>query len=544
MASLKTHFQTMSVTDKSQEPPHEIEVTGLIAPGEVLVSIPQGDSEPHSEIILEAGEYTELNPDRSAVVSSCYGYPQATFSTSDGKQCVHVSLTPLVWKAADLMEARLQLYPPLPHSSMPTLADILLMLEESGVVHGVDSVAIQHAIQSVKETGLPVKNSLIARGKPPRHGSDAYLRFEVEIGPLPGKLLSNGSIDFRERLMFVGVSNEQILATKVAATAGRPGINIAGESIAAHDGKDLTVKVSDDTIYNEHDNTVRATASGVLSMINNDTIRVSSMQKIDGDIDFSTGNIRSQNAVEITGSIQPDFMVSTKGDLLIHGNIQSSTVNSHGNLIVKGGLLGPGTEVRIQGDAEVNYIEQSLLVAGGNIVIRSSGYYSDIQAAGNIHCPEKVKLVGGNIVAGGSLSAGQVGSMAGKPVQISVGIDPRRYRKYQDLQKGYKETLETIRKWYNRHGKKQKNGSITGFEEKLADLEHDLNSLNLIPGTPKDSLGKQDYFFSSATISVFGTIAAASIIRVGNETMVLGIDYNHCKIGMDKNSGAITFLPL
>jgi uncharacterized protein (DUF342 family) len=544
MAPLKIHFRTMHVDDLSKDPPEEIEVSGLVLPGMVLVSLTEKESVV-SRIVLEPGEHTGISNDGNALVASCYGYPRCTIRSSEGKQYVRATLTPSISTSSDMMEARLRLYPPLPRTAVPGLPDILEMLKQSGINHGVDRAAIQFVLDKVEETGLPVENIVIARGKAPLDGKDAYLRFEVEIGPLPGKLLGNGSIDFRERLMFVGVSNNQVLATKVLATNGTDGVNIAGNSVGAKDGKDLQVKVSDDTIYNEGDNTVRATVAGVLSMVNNDTIRVSSRQKIDGDIDYSTGNIRSQNAVEVSGSIRPDFMVSTKGNLVVGGDVQAAKINSHGNVVVKGGILGPGAEVRVQGDADINYIEQGMLIAGGNILIRSSAYYSDIQAAGNIHCPEKTKVVGGDIVAGGSVIVGQLGSLAGKPVNVAVGTDPRRYRRYRILQQEYLSVLDNVQKWYHRFGKKKKsNKAIAALEEKLVKLERELTRFNLIPGTPEDSLGDKQYFFSAATLTVLGQLAAESVIRIGNETVAVSKDMKNCKVCMDQVSGALTFLSL
>lgn len=545
MASLKIHFRTMPVDDLSKDPPEEIEVSDLVLPGMSIVSLRETEQVDNYPIILEAGEYTEISADGKAIIATCYGYPHITLRSAEGKQYVRVGFVPLCMKSADLMEARLNIFPALPRAAVPGLSEVLLMLEQSGIIYGVDRAAIQFALDTVEETGLPVRNSVIARGKAALDGKDAYLRFEVEVGPLPGKLLGNGSIDYRERLMFVGVSSGQILATKVSAMPGSAGMNVAGEIIAAMPGKDLLVKVSDDTRYNDDDNTVRATAAGVLSLVNTDTIRVSSRQKIDGDVDYSTGNIRSQNAVDISGSILPDFMVSTKGNLVVGGNVQAAKINSHGNVVVKGGILGPGAEVRVQGDADINYIEQGLLIAGGNILIRSSGYYSDIQAAGNIHCPEKAKLVGGEIVAGGSVIVGQLGAAAGKPVNVAAGTDPRRYRRYRVLQQEYQEALTSVRKWYHRFGKKQKpKGSIAAIEEKLEKLERELSGFNLIPGTPEDSLGEKQHFFSAATISVFGCLAAESIIRIGNETVVIDRDMKNCKVSMDLASGAITFLSM
>lgn len=544
MPSLTTHFRTMQVTDVSLESPLEIEVSELVAPGQLLVSLPDAEAKRSETIRPRAGVNTRLTPDETGIIATCHGYPRIALDSTERGPTALITVLPLLAISGDLMEAQLTLYPPAPGAEAPTPRTLIDILGQAGVRYGVDTGVIEQALRQVAETGLPVVNCIAARGRAPLPGKDAMLRLEVEVGPRPGKLLANGTIDFRERMMFVAVAVNQILARKVPATAGIPGTNLAGEPIAARDGKDLQVKVSEGTAFKEEDGTIRATASGVLSLVGDDTLLVSSQQKIDGDVDFSTGNIRSHDAVHITGSILPAFVVSTRGDLLVDGNIQAATVNSHGNIVVKGGVLGPTSTVRVQGDADIHHIERSLLSAGGDIIIRASSYYSTVMAGGNIQCSGQVKLVGGEIIAGGSITVGHIGTTAADPIRIAVGIDPRRYRRYREMQTTYQEILTETQNWYNHHGRNKRSGRIEAMEEQLASLEHELNSFNLIPGTPEDSLGDRDSFYTEAQIIITGRISDRTIIRIGNERTTLKYELGKTRISMDRNSGAITFVSM
>lgn len=541
MTSLNTHFKTMMVTDTSQEPPEEIEVSEFISPGQLLVSLPERDTKRSERIEPLVGDNTQMTPDQTGIIATCHGYPSVLLSSTDRGPIAIVSVSPLLQIADNLMEAQILLHPPVPPAEPIILQSLLDILAEAGIHYGIDTAAISKGLQQTAESGLPV-TCIAARGRIPLRGKDAVLRFEVEIGPSPGKLLGNGTIDFRERAMFVAVSENQILARKIPATPGTPGMNLAGKVLAAQDGQDMQVKVSEETSYCQEDSTIRATASGVLTMVNNDTIRVSAQQRINGNVDYSTGNIRSQNAVHVVGSILPEFMVSTKGDLLVGGNIQSATVNSLGNIVVKGGILGPSSNIHVQGDADINYIERSLLNAGGNIVIRASGYYSTIVAAGNIQCPDKVKIVGGNVVAGGSITVGQLGSNAAEPIRVAVGTDPRRYRRYQEMQKTYQQALSEIQNWYNHHGRTKTNSRVEAMVERLSQIERELSKCNLIPDTPEDSLGNHDYFYTKAQIKVAGRVSSGTRIRIGNDVTVITRELNRTRICMDPVSGAIVFL--
>lgn len=543
ISGVRIHFYSSSITDMSLEESETVSSCELVATGQPLLTLTK--KEESLEITLDAGKHTELSDDGCEVLSCCYGYPIITISKQEDVPSICVSLTPLVEVSEDAMEARLNLFPPPAKQDIPNAEMLLMVLKQQGVVCGIDRHALGAVLAKLKEDGQPQLNSLIARGKAPNDGKDASIRFEVEIGPLPGKILADGTIDFRERLMFVGVDKDQLLACKIPATQGHPGTNLAGEELQATDGNDITVKVSEETHYSEEDRTIRATAPGVLSVVGDNTIRVSSKQKINGDINFHTGNVRSNNCVEISGSVLPGFMVSAKGNVSIGGTIQSSSINSHGNIVIKGGIIGSKSKVSVQGDADIHHIEKGRLAAGGNIVIRTGGYYSFLQAGGNIHCPENVKIIGGDVVAGGSLSCGQIGSPTGEPMNIAVGVDPHRYRRYQDLQQEYHEVLQETQGWYHRHGRVQKvPGLIRELEAKMRAIEQEISTLNLVPDTPEDSLGDRMFCHTQESLTVHSCITAGNVVRIGNEIMVVEHDLGSCTFKMDKNSGEITIAPI
>ncbi len=513
----------------------------LVTTGQPLLTLPMLSNQKNSPVvILEAGEYTQLRSDGCELLSCCYGYPRITVAKKDDISVICASLIPLVEVSKDGMEARINLFPPLLEEDSPNLDIILLALKQQGVLYGIDRHALETVLIKLKEDGQPLLSQLTARGKAPVEGKDAYIRFEVEIGPLPGKILADGSIDFRERLMFVGVKKDQLLACKVPATKGHPGINLAGEQLEATDGKDIAVKISEDIHYCESDGTIRATVSGVLSVVGEDTIRVSSKQQIEGDVDFTTGNIRSNDSVDISGSVLPNFLVSVKGNVSIGGSIQSGSVNSHGNIVIKGGVVGRKSQIRVQGDADVQYIEKGLLAAGGNIVIRTGAYYSSIQAGGNIHCPENVKIVGGDVVAGGCLNCGQIGSPRSERIHIAVGTDPYRYMRYQDLQKEYHEALQETQRWYHRHGRMLKLPErMHDLEIKLRAIEQELSTLNLIPNTPEFSRGESAFFHTLASITTHTGITSGNIIRIGNEVLEIEHNLAGCIVKLDPKTAEI-----
>lgn len=87
------------------------------------------------------------------------------------------------------------------------------------------------------------------------------------MGPLPGKIRGDGSIDFRDRKMFVGVNVGKLIAVNMPKTEGVAGKDVHGNSVPQNPGQDLIIKVTDDAVYDDETGEIRASRSGVLSMV-------------------------------------------------------------------------------------------------------------------------------------------------------------------------------------------------------------------------------------------------------------------------------------
>ncbi len=560
------HFTTKSFQHPESTEKIPLNISSFVVPGQLLITLPEtlkgedAESEKKNEstsstqdpkknkkpdIEFIYGEGVEIDEDKNLVFSTRYGYPEFRVNSSSGTQSYFISVTPLIDINQNKMEATISVYPPVKDEGVVDQDKITSALEHLRISYGVDEEAIHRVLNEVIETGLPVTDSIIARGRAPIHGKDASLRFEIEIGPIAGKELANGSIDFRERRMFVAVDENQLIATKNPRTKGTIGINIFGDEISPVEGKDIPIQVSDDARYLEEEGIILSTAPGIVSIVNDNSIRVSSKQKIDGNIDFSTGNIRSQNAVEIAGSILPDFQVACKGDLVVGENIDCAIVSTQSTLVVKGGIIGRDVRVRVHGDADISYIERGQLIARGNVVLRSNAYYADVQVGGDLLCPDNVKLVGGTIIVGGSILVGQVGSDTAEPMTIAVGVNPRRFKRYNELNKEYFEYVQQLQGLSRRHGKLNNDDEeISAIREHIQDLEQDLTALNLVSEASEMSFGDKSSFLSSAELKVEGLIAAGTTVMIGNEIKELEKNYNNVRLYMSPKSGEIEITDL
>jgi uncharacterized protein (DUF342 family) len=483
---------------------------------------PEGDQPPR-QAELVTGKFTTLSEDKKTLFADIDGYAQLSQKSTKEFELSMVTILPLVSVAEDGMEVTVTLYPPPDDVPFLTAQQLYEILDDNGVHFGMTTEYLSEILTRCKEDSVVLTDEVVARSIPPLNGNNSSLHFEMEVGPLPGTIMENGKIDFRERKMFVGVVKGQIIATQIPPTEGTAGQNVLGKAIPQIPGKLIPVKVSDDAEFDEESGVVRATRSGILSMVSDNSIKVCAKQVIPGNIDFSTGNIESKDAVEIEGAILPGFKVKTHGDLLLGGNVRSATLKCKGNLVIKGGILGKRCRVNSKGDADIGFIEQGRLRAKGKVVLHKQAYFSRIMADGDILCAEKSQVMGGFILSGASLSLGNVGSPNSPPSLLAAGIAPGRYLRYLKIREQFKELEAERLSFLMRHGIKKKVKERKALEEAVFTLHQEMMRMNLIPGADNVAESGAAYV-DFVTIHVHGTIFRGTELQIGNTTTTLEND--------------------
>ena len=60
--------------------------------------------------------------------------------------------------------------------------------------------------------------------------------------------------------------------------------------------------------------------------------------EVDGDVDVSIGNISFVGSIIVRGTIRSGFKVEAEGDIEVWGNVEAATVQSQGNVIIRGNI--------------------------------------------------------------------------------------------------------------------------------------------------------------------------------------------------------------
>jgi uncharacterized protein (DUF342 family) len=289
-------------------------------------------------------------------------------------------------------------------------AEILKSADDAGITFGIT----EDLVDSLK-IALASKDNLtgfvIAKGMTPTAGKDG----EVAIGsPSDAE-----TTDIRERGLRGFTRSGQVCAYisyKSPAVDGRtvdnksiPAPRPVPEGVTAGEGCELKGHV----FIAKYDGMVK---------VDNNRIFIEKGLIHKGDINLSSGNIHFTGNVEINGNVDSGALVEVQGDLIVTGSV-SGELRVHGNVTVKGGIIGTRPNfVKVSGDLNAQFIENSCIKVKGNINIGKSVVASDIYCENTVTVIDKAgHIVGGKIYAEQKLVTANLGAVSGVPAEVYVG---------------------------------------------------------------------------------------------------------------------------
>ena len=387
----------------------------LVYPGQKLASLtPPTEGKPAVDVCgtqqpkpgtdakLSCGENVKI--EAGTCVSEVYGY---VCWLKD-----EISVRPPIWIDNEWDEAYLLHFPQAAAEKAPQRDWLLQAIKLAGVTTGIKDAAIERLS---KETfGATERQSLIvAKGQAPTPGKDSYVKYAFDPEKRAGKVLDDGTIDYRERNQNVGVAKDQELGTVIPAEKGTPGVNLKGEQLPAKDGDEKSfsagqnVRLQGEKFISEIDGA--AAVAG-------DTLEVQPVMNIGGDIGYDTGNIDLPMNVEISGSVQSGFSVKAAGSVVIGGTVENgASVTAAGDVVVAKGIFGEDSTVFAKQNVETKFIQNSTVQALGNVNVGAYIINGIVKADGEVVVQEgggkgAGTIVGGEVTATVGIHAKMIGS--------------------------------------------------------------------------------------------------------------------------------------
>ncbi|ETT53691.1 MULTISPECIES: FapA family protein [unclassified Paenibacillus] len=285
----------------------------------------------------------------------------------------------------------------------------------------------------------------IAIGQPAVNGKDGRVVLTVDMEedrkPLEKE---DGKVDYKELVRLHNVRKGQLIAKVIPAENGVNGKMVTGEELPFRAGKEAHFKVGKNVVVDQEETSMYSAIDGLVTLTDKGKINVFPVYEINGDVDYSTGNIDFVGTVVIRGNVLTGFTVKSAGDIRVVGGVEGAELISGGSIEITGGIIGYNKGLVSAGkNVKVSFIQDGNVVAGEDIVVSQSIMHSSIRAGHDVLCNgAKGLIVGGIVQAGERVIARTIGNTMSTATAIEVGVVPELRNEINELRQELRQLLE------------------------------------------------------------------------------------------------------
>ena len=425
--------------------------------------------------------------------------------------------------------------------------DVISALKQFGVKMGIK----KDKIREVLDKELYQGHQVLAEGKLPRRGRDAYIDYKVNVRKHKSKVkeLEDGRVDFKDLDLIENVVVDQVLAVKVPAEKGEDGYTVAGDILPSKSGKDIELKPGKGTILSEDGMTLKAEINGHV-VYRRGRIHIEPVYLIKGDVGPETGDITFIGSVVVNGSVLDNFKVKAAGNVVVYGTVQKSQIEAEGDIIIRGGVSGKdeGKVVSMSGSVFAKFLQNAIIKSGEDVVSQEGILHCKVGAGTKVICyGRKAQIVGGIVRATDEVNAKAIGSSAYARTKIEVGIYPEVREKLEELENKkktlHKEITESIEPILGTIGnqvnlKPDKLEKINKAKQRREEIDIELKEI-------EEETSELNEYVKEA--SEPGKISVKEIIYPGVELLIKDVFFEirdeYKKITITQEAGKIKFLP-
>lgn len=291
-----------------------------------------------------------------------------------------------------------------------------------------EKMDFEEAIESYK--GSTYWEYKISERVPSVSGKDSSV--ELLIKKQNYNVSDSDRVDYYEMANYIIAEPGDIIAKKKIAIEGSDGISIYGEVEVVEKGFDISLVLEGDIEIKQEDTDIYyiAKSKGIV-LYEKRKLILSEIFRVEGDVDFNTGNVYFEKSVVVYGNVKCGFKVEAGNYIIIYGTVEDgATLFAGGDIDVTDGIVGNSTVVRSFGNINCGYIQNAIIKSKRNIEVQRSVLGATLYAHGRIYINGK-KLSGKNIgVFSGStcysfhsVIAESIGSFTNH-TRIILGYDP------------------------------------------------------------------------------------------------------------------------
>lgn len=296
--------------------------------------------------------------------------------------------------------------------------------------------------KELRESGKPIC-MVVAYGESAYNGKDAWLETLIdEIADRRPIMEDDGRINFLELGDFPHVNADQALVRRHPPTEGKSGWTVMGKTVKARNGKDFTLKPSNDTVkLAPGDNDLLLSAVAGMPVVHEKGAHIEQILKIE-EVGLKTGHIRFDGSVHIKGNVNPGMKIEVSGDVKVGGIVEAAYIKAGGMIEVNGGIIGrkqaehelkqnkdPKNNKESINDAYIEagsivkarFIQEAKIIAGQEVIVQKQILHSDVKAGIKVHLSGKGAIVGGITEAKQLIDIAISGAPANVTTRLHVG---------------------------------------------------------------------------------------------------------------------------
>ncbi|WP_042199189.1 DUF342 domain-containing protein [Paenibacillus camerounensis] len=285
----------------------------------------------------------------------------------------------------------------------------------------------------------------VAIGYEPVHGVDGRVVMAMDLDedrkPLERE---DGKVDYKDLVRLNNVLKGQLICEAIPPVPGQKGKAVTGEEIPCRPGREARFKIGKNVLLDQGETAMYAAIDGLVTLTDNGKINVFPVYEVNGDVDYSTGNIDFVGTVVIRGNVLTGFSVKSAGDIRIVGGVEGAELTAGGSVEITGGIIGYNKGLISAGkNVKVSFIQDGNVLAAEDVIVSQSIMHSNIRAGRDVLCNgTKGLIVGGIVQAGERVVARTIGNTMSTATAIEVGVVPELRNEINELRQELRQLLE------------------------------------------------------------------------------------------------------
>ncbi len=429
---------------------------------------------------------------------------------------------PWFYLSSDKLYAWMLVFPPVGQGEELTRDMIYQALAAQGISYGLNTALLDRAAH---DRDRYFNLYLVAQGKPAFDGRNGNI-----VDYFPRELQRTlevdefGQVDYTALNLICNVKEGQEICRLIRPTEGEPGRTVLDQEVPAKSGKAVPLPKGRNTEVSEDGDALLASIPGHVEFSGRN-FQVKPVLDIDGDVDFSTGNIKFVGDVNIKGDVISGFAVNAMGNVYVGGVVEAGgTVESGGDLTVAKGILGDGsTVIRAARCIFAKYIENATIYVRENL-------QTDCIVNGQIYCDGEIQvcsgrgsIMGGRVWAGKRVSASAIGAKSEVKTSVALGGLPCATFEREAVREQLRELNRDLERLENQLDSPLKSTLLGKARMKLSVAELKLKQLDEDLTASKENLKDQDSGRMECGVAYAGTE-----INFGDEFLRLRQETHQC----------------